>query len=283
MPTSTTPPQQPAAIPAAVTPTTPAATINQQPPPPSPVNVTPEAIAPVTNEAKPQDQKIAAPVVKPEAPVDQKQPVQKGGIELGRKGKTDINKKHVHENNKGSQIEAPLTPDQIIFISNEMIVFGLPEDDIALGELTEDGHLRQMSGSQYLKEYEQSFDDEMQLGRRADIEMFKTSLDFHEPGTYTDSMQIDEASAQAFDAVSRSNLSDLRTLIDNYPILQMRDERGDTMLHVATDDDQAHVARLLLIRGIDLRAMNHEGENAASLARDPEMSDLLDSAMLLRR
>jgi|GEM_PF-5987791 len=250
---------------------------------PTPTTKIPNTIEPSATETKIQEEKSNSPVVKPQAPINQKQSTQENKTKLDKKDKGDVRQKNPDASKKEAHAEPTLTPDQLIFINNEMIVFGLPEDDIVMGELTQEGRLRQMSGSEYIKEYMQSFEDEMKLGRRADIKMFKASLDFHAPESYPDSMQIDEAREQAFDAANKSNLSDLRALIDNYPILQMPDAHGDTLLHVATEDDEIGVVRLLLMRGIDLNAINYEGDEARSLARDPEMSELLDRARLLGR
>jgi hypothetical protein len=250
---------------------------------PTPTTKIPNTIEPSATETKIQEEKSNSPVVKPQAPINQKQSTQENKTKLDKKDKGDVRQKNPDASKKEAHAEPTLTPDQLIFINNEMIVFSLPEDDIVMGELTQEGRLRQMSGSEYIKEYMQSFEDEMKLGRRADIKMFKASLDFHAPESYPDSMQIDEAREQAFDAANKSNLSDLRALIDNYPILQMPDAHGDTLLHVATEDDEIGVVRLLLMRGIDLNAINYEGDEARSLARDPEMSELLDRARLLGR
>jgi ankyrin repeat protein len=55
------------------------------------------------------------------------------------------------------------------------------------------------------------------------------------------------------------------------------------MLHVATDIDDVDMARFLLTHGINMYAVNYEGDDALSIARDDSLVRLFSKAKQKRR
>lgn len=204
-------------------------------------------------------------------------------IGVARKHK---DKKRYESEHTTAHTTAPLTPDHIKFIDDEAVVFTLADDDTELGKLTEAAKIRQMPGGAYIKLFWKNYENQRNEIRRRDVDLFLAMYEAHPSEAYEGAMNYDEASNQAFDAASSGKLSDLRAIITYYPVLQMRDARGDNMLSSAIESDNIEIARFLLIRGIDLYSTNYEGYDAFSIAREENNEDasaLLNKAKFLVR
>mgnify|MGYP000087127675 CR=1 FL=1 len=74
---------------------------------------------------------------------------------------------------------------------------------------------------------------------------------------------------------------DLINLLDGYPIIQLVDADGNTLLHKAVYKNNYPAAKFLIMKGIDLSTKNNQGVTALEIAvaQDrPEIETLLRSA-----
>ena len=79
----------------------------------------------------------------------------------------------------------------------------------------------------------------------------------------------------AIKAITGKQFNDLKTLLDHYNILQLKDSNYNNLLHGAVITDNYPVARLLLMRGIDMKAINNMGYSAMDLAKGLNNSDMI--------
>lgn len=63
--------------------------------------------------------------------------------------------------------------------------------------------------------------------------------------------------------------------LDRGAAINLRDEDGDTALHVACEGEREEVVKLLVARGADLRIANKEGRTPVDAARKQRIRDLL--------
>jgi hypothetical protein len=64
-------------------------------------------------------------------------------------------------------------------------------------------------------------------------------------------LYLSEVQTWAFEAAAKGDLATLRTLLDNYHILHIKDKHGKDLLAYAIDNRQYDVADFLIMRGID--------------------------------
>ncbi len=205
----------------------------------------------------------------------------KSALEIHKEAKREGRKHHAVEKHRHGIHEKaiePMTPDRTKFIDDEMTVLTLPDDDIVLGGLTQDARISEMTGRDYIKVFWSEYDKRAERESRLDLDLFVATIENHSPESYQDGMQLDDARDAAFEAARASKLSDLRVLIESYPVLQSTDTNGETLLQVAIDNDDTDLARFLLAHGIDLRSSNSDGSDALSTAHDQDMIDLLTSS-----
>ena len=77
------------------------------------------------------------------------------------------------------------------------------------------------------------------------------------------------------------NIYDLINLLDGYPIIQLVDCDGNTLLHKAVYKNNYSAVKFLIMKGIDLSIKNNQGVTALEIAvlqNRPEIETLLRSA-----
>jgi ankyrin repeat protein len=76
-------------------------------------------------------------------------------------------------------------------------------------------------------------------------------------------------------ASERGNIEMVRLLLDHGANVDGHDGYGNTPLFYAVEDNNIEVVRLLLERGANTSAKNSAGWNLFSMAKNPEMANLL--------
>jgi hypothetical protein len=232
--------------------------------PPAVVNPAPteQATAPVTAPVvPPQPATTPAPVAKtitpqqgrviqPQAPQQQAPP-------------------HVHnippkEPAKEVKIVKKTDPLQERFIRDEVLLLSFAEDDIILGMLSSKGRLDQMEGAAYIRLYEKSIEEAKTREKGRNNTWFILSRSKEEPVSlpkkYLFKISVDD--------IEKSNLTDLRILANNYSILDMIDKQGNSLLHIASFNDNPAITKWLIMRGIDINMLNHKGASALDIAEN---------------
>lgn len=138
------------------------------------------------------------------------------------------------------------------FVRDESIFILFKDDDIVLGNLTEDAKFEQMSGREFLNLYEE------QKKRIAGIEGAKKMDQFIASRSFIENPDLpDKYLTKAIrQEIINSNLTDLRTLDDNYEIIDLADEDGNTALHIASYENNAAITKWLIMRGAMLHPIN---------------------------
>lgn len=164
---------------------------------------------------------------------------------LPKKSNLVINDKHkkLHKNDK------VLTQEQSNFVSNEAKVLLLPGDDVVLGKITRQSMLNNMDIKEYLALFNKEQDYVIVAKKRAVIDSFLANYQRNFKLQYPLSDdELGSIDSDAFKAVAKSNLFHLQTLINYYPILQVKDSNGNTLLQSAVINDNYALTKFLLMR-----------------------------------
>ncbi len=174
--------------------------------------------------------------------------------------------------------EPDLSAEQAKFVSDEAKVVLLPNDDVVLGELTEDAKIDEMPFHQYAELFEKQQDARMRRHQRLIIEHFVDNYQVN----FLDNQALSnsELSELAFMAASKNDLTALRAIADSAPVLQKLDKNANTLLHIAAELGNTEIAKFLVMRGINLAAINSQGKTALMIAEQKGYSDI---ARLLRK
>ena len=173
-------------------------------------------------------------------------------------------------------------PAQIKFVNDEAQVLILPNDEVVLGELTRESQLDLMDLNSYLKIFWDNYYSIKNEPARKAINNFIKNYDanFNKQDTTTKNENID-ALSEAFKAIDRNNIYDFINLLDSYPIIQLVDCDGNTLLHKAVYKNNYPAAKFLIMKGIDLSTKNNQGVTALEIAvsqNSHEIETLLRSA-----
>lgn len=158
------------------------------------------------------------------------------------------------------------SPELVKFEKDETQMLLLPNDDVVLGVLTEDARLEQMDMYKFIKIAKQSYDRKSQVKKRYLIEHFINS--------YYNSLRPikpvipENIMDTTFESVRKNNLFVLRTFVDNYQVLQRRGENNYTLLHEAAESGNYYMAKFLIIRGININAVDDQHRTALDIAED---------------
>lgn len=188
--------------------------------------------------------------------------------ELQKKINTPNSKKDLNVIDKNNPV-APSSipsPEVVKFAKDETQMVLLPNDDVVLGVLTDDARLEQMDMYKFIKIAKQSYDRKKQVAKRHLIENFINSyyntLRPVKPIAPENLMDI------TFESVKKNNLFALRTFVDNYQVLQRRGENNYTLLHEAAESGNYYIAKFLIIRGININAVDYQHRTALDIAKE---------------
>lgn len=163
------------------------------------------------------------------------------------------------------------------FVRDESIFILFKDDDIIEGKLSKRAEFEQMTGLKYLALYHEN-EKKLAGEKRAKqmeefIEARSVYANVHLSDSYLKKAMKNE--------VRKSNLSNLRTLDDNYEIIDMVDDDGNTLLHLATYEDNPSIAKWLIMRGAHLSAVNTQSLTPMDIAggkRNWQIFEMLERA-----
>lgn len=169
------------------------------------------------------------------------------------------------------------SPELTKFIIDEAKMLLLPNDEIVLGELSEQTKIDQMDFNSYITLYtsiQEKYNDSL---KEQVIDNFIANYDTN--FNKINVLSVKQAVNYAFDATLKNNISNLRVLLDNYPLLQKIDKRGYTLLHQAVESENYSLVKFLLMRGININSYNFKYMSALKLA---ELESIDSIANLIR-
>jgi len=163
---------------------------------------------------------------------------------------------------------AGLDNTQLEFVNNEAQVLILPNDEVVLGEVTQEAKLNFMDFRSYVKIFWQKYERIKREPKRMEIEQFIENYDenFNEEDYLYYEDEVSLGLSQAFKAVDKGNIYLLISLLNSYPILQLTGQDENNLLHEASYAGNYSAARLLVLKGIDIFAKNSDQQTALTIA-----------------
>ncbi|WP_375319227.1 ankyrin repeat domain-containing protein [Candidatus Tisiphia endosymbiont of Oplodontha viridula] len=239
-------------------------------------NTEPKATKPDIIPIIPKDSPVSAtPQTQTPVPVfvkDDKQPEQSSNVVEEKdnnvvKEERKVNKKQPNKvtpitQNVASTIKE-MSPEIALFIEDEKQMLFLPDDDIVLGELTEEARLNQMAMYAFIQMFKTIYDSESRENQRKIIDRF---IDNYTSNMHITSSIVNGATDRAFEAVRKNNLFALRALLDNYLIIQKRGNDNYTLLHEAAETGNYYMAKFLIMRGINIKATDYHYRTALEIS-----------------
>lgn len=180
---------------------------------------------------------------------------------------TSVSSSNVVVKKQDNIVNTELTESATKFAKDESQMLLLPDDDIILGKLTEQATLDQMDIYSYIKLFQKKEEWIANADRRKAVEsLVKYDNDLNKKKDITATLSYCSAIDNSFRAIDRNNLSKLRVLLDVYPILQEKNNKGDTLLTAAVYKDNYYLAKYLVIRGIKISTLNSECQYPLDIA-----------------
>jgi len=185
---------------------------------------------------------------------------------------------------KNDLIQADLKEDpiQIKFANDEAQVLLLPNDEVVLGEVTKESQINLMDLSSYLNIFWDNYNNIKNEPARQLINNFVDNYDsnFNTQPLYSQK-EIADILLEAFKAIDKNSIYDLMNLLDIYPILQLVDHQGNTLLHKSVYKNNYSIAKFLIMKGIDISIQNNKNLTALDIAiaqKKPNIETLLRAA-----
>ncbi|MCC8371070.1 MAG: ankyrin repeat domain-containing protein [Rickettsia endosymbiont of Stiretrus anchorago] len=180
---------------------------------------------------------------------------------------TSVSSSNVVVKKQDNIVNTELTESATKFAKDESQMLLLPDDNIILGKLTEQATLDQMDIYSYIKLFQKKEEWIANADRRKAVEsLVKYDNDLNKKKDITATLSYCSAIDNSFRAIDRNNLSKLRILLDVYPILQEKNNKGDTLLTAAVYKDNYYLAKYLVIRGIKISTLNSECQYPLDIA-----------------
>ncbi len=167
-------------------------------------------------------------------------------------------------NNIGA-MKQNLDSTQLKFVTDEAQVLQLPNDDIVLGEITNEAYLSLIDFSSYVPIFWANYEIVKNEPSRLAINSFIKTYDddFIKPTKEESYGAFEEAIA----AIEQNQIYKLINLLDYYPILQFTDKRGNNLLHISAMYDNYLAAKFVLTRGIYMSKRNDQFLAPIDIAR----------------
>ncbi|HJD65341.1 MAG TPA: hypothetical protein LFW10_04335 [Rickettsia endosymbiont of Diachasma alloeum] len=180
---------------------------------------------------------------------------------------TPVRSSNVVVKKQDNIVNTELTETATKFVKDESQMLLLPNDDIVLGKLTEQATLDQMDIYSYIKLFQKKEEWIANADRRKAVEsLVKYDNDLNKKKDITATLSYCSAIDNSFRAINKNNLSKLRVLLDVYPILQEKNNKGDTLLTSTVYKDNYYLAKFLVIRGIEISTLNSECQYPLDIA-----------------
>lgn len=188
-----------------------------------------------------------------------------------------------HNNDRLLEDIAKTDPKQLKFIADEAKVLIISNDDIVLGELTEEATLELMDFSSYVQLFWRDYDRRKRSEGRQVIDDFIENYDdnFNKVKWPLSTDDPYERLNDAFIAISKHDITKFIMILNNYPILGVKDKEQNSVLHQAAYIGNYSAVKLLIMKGIRLNDVNRQDETPLSIAEkydNPYVAYLLKEA-----
>lgn len=177
-------------------------------------------------------------------------PIESKEQHLGILNKFNKSDKSINTADKATQLNI----DQ--FMYNELVTLLLPNDDVVLGQVSQDAQLKYMDLLAYIDSFNKFIQKKKSRLAAKSIDSF---IEYYYPNMDHDIIldyDEDQILNSASNAIKHNDLFLLKALLDHYPILQSSNAFGNTLLHQTVKYNQYFLTKLLLMRGANLSATN---------------------------
>ena len=161
------------------------------------------------------------------------------------------------------------------FVQDEVQMLYVRDDDVILGVLTINAKFANMGYSEYLTIYSKYRDYIKNLGRGEEIKKFveySSKIDGNDTPDLSDKYLLNAAIM----AIEGRKIDPLRVLADNYKIMNLTDEDGNNLLHIAVLRDDAAMTKWLIMRGADVNAVNYDSISPKDIAEYEQYWDVFN-------
>lgn len=147
-----------------------------------------------------------------------------------------------------------LSPESFKFVRNELIFILLNDDNVILGQQTEESRLDQMSFGEYARHFESQNREGIRTKEAKRMESFIAKHQTRPKRKISKGRLLKMVTK----AIDDDDLNYLRVLDDNYNIIHLEDVDDSNILHMAIAKDKPEIAKWLVMRGVDINAINEE-------------------------
>jgi hypothetical protein len=167
-----------------------------------------------------------------------------------------------------SNSEVVVESQQQKFVSDETKVLILPNDDVVLGEITQNASLNLIDFSSYVKIFWRNYDENQRSKKREEIDNFIDNYNdnFNKVSLNPDIEELNTRLDEAFTMIDNQAVNKLIIMLNNYNISQMIDHNNNTLMHHAAYRGNYSIAKLLVMKGVDLNAKNMHNESPLYVA-----------------
>ena len=166
-------------------------------------------------------------------------------------------------------------PEQVKFANDESQVLLLPNDEVVLGEVTKESQLTLMDLRSYIKIFWDNYNNIKDEPARRLIDDFVDNYDsnFNTQPLYS-KRELNNILIEAFKSIDRNSIYDLMNILDAYPILQLVDHQGNTLLHKSVYKNNYSAAKFLIMKGIDISMQNNQNLTALDISITQKKSNI---------
>jgi|GEM_PF-2644092 len=155
-----------------------------------------------------------------------------------------------------------LNPKLMRFVRDESVFILFKDDDVILGKLSNKASLDQMPFPSYYQKYTKALRTPESLIKSQQIEKFIKARSYvaHIP------LSNRNLIANIKSEINSSNLSNLRILENYYDTLDISDELGNSMVHMASMKNNLPATKWLIMKGAKLGMLNNNNLSAREIA-----------------
>ena len=167
-------------------------------------------------------------------------------------------------------------PKQQKFVDDEAKVLIISNDDVVLGELTEEAKLELMDLSSYARIFWENYEKIKSSYKKEAIDQFIDNYDenFNSEKFLFENETAYEVITDAYMTVQGGDINRFIKMLNIYPMLGTVDETG-TILHKVAKIGNYPATELLIMRGIALNLRDQYGQTALSVAKKYHNKDVI--------
>lgn len=168
------------------------------------------------------------------------------------------------------------------FINNETSLLFLPNDEVILGELSQQAKLKQLSYNDHKNKFWQVFNKIEDMQKLTEMNRYTAEFyEFQKPSPLLSYLNDNKLIAKnllplnyleieelVIKAIVKDDFHALRVIFENYDIIHMRDDLGNNLIAQAVIAGSLKVLHYLILNGADINSVNINAETPLMLAKE---------------